>query len=63
MMASLELPHWLMIAGALLVIAGSIGVLVSGKKADEVDPPPDQPTRQQMPPLPTLLDSRPKNDT
>ena len=26
-MASLELPHWLMIAGALLVVAGFIGVL------------------------------------
>jgi hypothetical protein len=65
MMASLELPHWLMIAGALLVVAGFIGVLVSGKKADEVDPPPDEPTdtpRQQMPPLPKLLDSRPKNN-
>jgi hypothetical protein len=33
---SLELPHWLIIAGA-----GSIGVRVSGKKVDEVDPPPD----------------------
>jgi hypothetical protein len=65
MMASLELPHWLMIAGALLVGAGFIGILVSGKKADEVDPPPAEPTdtsRQQMPPLPRLLDSRPKNN-
>jgi hypothetical protein len=65
MMASLGLPHWLMIAGTLLVVAGFIGVLVSGKKADEVDPPPDEPTdtpRQQMPPLPSLLDSRPKNN-
>lgn len=65
MMASLELPHWLMIAGALLVVAGFIGVLVSGKKVDEVDPSPDEPTdtpRQQMPPLPSLLDSRPKNN-
>jgi hypothetical protein len=65
MMASLELPHWLMIAGASLVVAGFIGVLVSGKKADEVDPAPDEQTetpRQQMPPLPSLLDSRPKNN-
>jgi hypothetical protein len=54
-----------MIAGTLLVIAGFVGVLVSGKKADEVDPLPNPPTdtpRQQMPPLPSLLDSRPKND-
>jgi hypothetical protein len=54
-----------MIVGILLVVAGFIGVLVSGKKPDEVDPLPNQPTdtpRQQMPPLPGLLDSRPKND-
>jgi hypothetical protein len=65
MMASLELPHWLMIAGALLVVAGFIGILVSGKKADDVDPPPTEPTdtpRQQVPPLPRLPDSGPKNN-
>ena len=64
-MASLELPHWRMIAGALLVVAGFFGILVSGKKADEVLPPPDEPTdtsRQQMPPLPRLLDSMPRNN-
>ena len=64
-MASLELPHWLIIAGALLVVAGFIGVLVSGKKPEEVEPPPDEPTdapHQQMPPLPSLLESRPKDN-
>jgi hypothetical protein len=48
----------------LLVIAGLVGVLVSGKKPEEVEPIPDEPTdapHQQMPPLPSLLDSRPKN--
>ena len=40
-MAPMELPQWLMISEGLLVVAGFIGVLVSGKKADEVDPPPD----------------------
>ena len=62
-MTSLGLPHWLMIAGTLLVVAGFVGVLVSGKKADEVDPLPNQPTdtpRQQMPPLPSLLDFQAK---
>jgi hypothetical protein len=65
MIASLGLPHWLMIAGTLLVVAGFVGALVSGKKAKEVEPPSDEPTdasRQQMPPLPSLLDSRPKTD-
>ena len=66
MMATLGLPHWLMIVGALLVVVGSIGVLVSGKKADEVDSLFDDPTdtpRQQVPPLPRLLDSKRKNNT
>ena len=66
MIASLGLPHWLMIAGTLLVVAGFVGVLVSGKKVDVEDPPPNQPTdapRQQMPPLPSLLDSRPESST
>jgi hypothetical protein len=65
MVASLGLPHWLMIVGALLVVAGFIGVLVSGKKPDEVDAPLDEltdTTRPQMPPLPSLLDSRPRNN-
>jgi hypothetical protein len=57
-MALLELPHWLMIAGALLVGAGSIGLLVSGRKADKVDPPPDEPI--DLPALP-LLNSKSKN--
>ena len=54
MLASLELPHWLIIAGAFLVVAGFVGVLVSGKKPEEVEPLPDGSTdapRQQMPPL------------
>jgi hypothetical protein len=62
---SLSLPHWLIIVGTLLVVAGFIGVRVSGKKADEVNPASDEPTdtpRKQMPPLPSLLDSRPKNN-
>ena len=63
-MPSLELPHWLMIAGTALVVAGFIGGLVSGKEPEEVEPPPDEPTdtpHQQMPPLPSLLDSRPRS--
>jgi hypothetical protein len=66
MVASLGLPHWLMIAGTLLVVAGFVGVLVSGKKAKELESSSDEPTdasHQQMPPLPSLLDSRPKNNT
>ena len=61
----LQLPYWLMIAGTLLVVAGVVGVLVRDK-ADEVDNSlPNQPAdtpRQQMPPLPSLLDSKTTND-
>jgi len=59
---SLELPHWLMLVGALLVIAGCIGLAISRKRAAEIDdeainePSPEPPP--QMPPLPDLLDSR-----
>jgi hypothetical protein len=61
-----------MIAGTLLVVAGFVGVLVTGMKAKEVgmktkevESSSDEPTdasHQQMPPLPSLLDSRPKNN-
>jgi hypothetical protein len=65
MMASLELPHLLIIAGALLVVTGSIGALLRGNNPDEGDPPLNEPTdttRQQMPPLPSLLESKGKNN-
>jgi hypothetical protein len=60
----LQLPHWLMIAGTLLVIAGLIGLVMSRRKqpkaqrnpATEQSPEP----RPQLPPLPDLLDSRPR---
>jgi hypothetical protein len=37
-MPLLELPHWLMIAGALLVLAGSIGLALSRKNEIEIEP-------------------------
>lgn len=30
---SLQLPHWLMIAGALLAVVGGIGLLIRRKQA------------------------------
>jgi hypothetical protein len=49
-MAALELPHWLVISGAVLVLAGFIGLVVSGEK--EVEPstalPPGDALKSQM---------------
>ena len=47
-MSWIELPHWLMIAGALLVLAGVVGLALSRNKEDEADPvvlPGDAPWR------------------
>jgi hypothetical protein len=54
------LPHWLIIGGGLLVVAGSIGLALSRHKAVESDPSLQNPKPEahpQMPPVPALLDS------
>ena len=55
----LQLPHWLMIAGTLLVIAGPIGLVISRRQQAKVqDDPANEPSpepRPQLPPLPDLL--------
>jgi hypothetical protein len=37
-MAWLEIPHWLMIAGAILVFAGLAGLSLSRNKEVDTDP-------------------------
>jgi len=37
-MLALELPHWLMIAGSALVIAGIVGLALDRNKQVESDP-------------------------
>jgi len=60
---SLELPHWLILAGILLVIAGVIGLVIDRKKLRKVDEAPaNEPSgeaRLQLPPLPH---SRPRRE-
>ena len=58
---SLGLPHLLMLAGALLVIAGCIGLAIGGRKAAEIDDEPvTSPERLSKSPPPDLLGSRRK---
>jgi len=60
----MEYPHWLIIAGAVLVIAGLVGLVIRSKQFAKVqDNPTRDPSsepRSQLPPLPDLLDSRPR---
>ena len=65
-MDSIELPHWLILAGILLVIAGFTGLVIDRKKLQKIDDAQVNGTsseaRPQLPPLPELLDSRPKRE-
>jgi hypothetical protein len=58
MLSSINLPHWLMIAGAILVALGFLG-LVFTRNRQAATNPDSEPTvpRSPMPPLPSLLDS------
>ena len=47
---SLGLPHWLMLAGALLVIAGCLGLAIGRKKAAEIDDGPVNEASPEPPP-------------
>jgi hypothetical protein len=58
LLSSIKLPHWLMIAGAILIAMGFLGLVFTRIKqaATKSDSEPPVP-RPQMPPLPSLLDS------
>jgi hypothetical protein len=63
---SLELPHWLILAGILLLITGITGLVIDRKKIGKVDEAPaneaSSEARPQLPPLPDLLDSQPRKN-
>jgi len=61
---SLELSHWLILAGILLLIAGVIGLVIERKRLQKVDAEANENSepRPQLPPLPDLLDSRPRRE-
>ncbi|MHC2283917.1 hypothetical protein ACVME8_010587 [Bradyrhizobium diazoefficiens] len=64
LLLSLQLPHWLMLTGASLVIVGCIGFAIRRKQSTEsvIDPVSEQSPEPHstMPPLPPLFGSRPK---
>jgi hypothetical protein len=62
LLSSIELPHWLMIGGAILIAIGCLGLALTRNKevAPNHDPEPPVP-RPKMPPLPRLLDSSSHN--
>jgi hypothetical protein len=58
LLSSIKLPYWLMIAGAILIAMGFLGLLFTRNKHAATDPDSEPPVpRPQMPPLPNLLDS------
>jgi len=60
---SLELPHWLILAGTLLVIIGVIGLVIGRKKLGKVDDvPADEPSTEARPQLPDRHDFRPRRE-
>jgi len=59
----MELPHWLMIAGAILVAVGFLGLAFARNKEAAMNPHPEPSApRPKMPPLPRLLDSSSHKD-
>jgi hypothetical protein len=60
---SLALPHWLILAGILLLIAGVMGLVIDRKRLQKVDAPNENSeARPQLPPLPEFLDSQPRRE-
>jgi LPXTG-motif cell wall-anchored protein len=56
LLSSIELPHWLMIVGAVLIAIGFLGLAFTRKNKEAATPEPPL-SRPKMPPLPKLLDS------
>ena len=56
---SLELPHWLILAGILLLIAGVIGLMINRKKTPQKVDVPNENSEACPPKLPDRHDFRP----
>jgi hypothetical protein len=63
LLLSIELPHWLMIGGAILIAMGFLGLAFTRNKEAATNPDSEPPApRSKMPPLPSLLDSSKENE-
>jgi hypothetical protein len=66
LLLSLQVPHWLIIVGAALVVVGLIGLAINPRRrADTQSEPstaPNPEPRPQLPTLPDLLTARPRKD-
>jgi hypothetical protein len=57
LLSSIELPHWLMIGGAILIAMGFLGLAFTRNKEVATNPESPPEPRPKMAPLPRLLDS------
>jgi hypothetical protein len=55
LLSSIELPHWLIIGGVILIAMGFLGLAFTRNK--EAATPESPSSHTQMAPLPKLLDS------
>jgi hypothetical protein len=62
LLSSIELPHWLMIGGASLIVVGFLGLAFTRNKQVTTDPESPPEPRPRMAPLPKLLDSSRRKD-
>jgi hypothetical protein len=47
-LSALQIPHWLMIAGGVLVIVGTVGALVSSRRRAAAPPEPSRGEATEM---------------
>jgi hypothetical protein len=58
LLSSINLPHWLMIAGAILVVMGVLGLVFGRNKKAATNPDSETPAGgPRMPSVPRRLDS------
>jgi len=62
LLSSIELPHWLMIAGIILATMGVFGLVITRNKHTPANPETEPPAPQPETSSPSQLDSSPHKD-